>query len=94
MNFDLFQGELHLKPELSIVCKLYQNYQHYFETYTRIFCNLSTRLKSDIEIITGQAVLELLSKRYFACFDQKLKNCLAWKNLNEILSFSAGHITL
>ena len=55
-------GELHLKPKLSMFCKLSQNYQHFLKNNINILKQIVWATQNGIKILIGQVVLELLIK--------------------------------
>ena len=54
---NLFKGELHLLPKISMFCALSQNNQHLLEKTA--YSNLFKELKNGIEILVGHAVFKL-----------------------------------
>ena len=87
------------KPKLSMFWALSQNYQHFFWKMIWLsWSKLSEKLKNDIEILVGTAVLELLIKtckflRQFAswCVYHFSKKCWwFWDSAQNMLNFGLG----
>ena len=56
-----------------LFCARFQNYQHFFENDAS-YSKFSKVLRNSIRIKVGQAVLDLLIKQYFKCFDLTFQN--------------------